>query len=796
MRLRELASILATVVITAALMRFPLLSVPSYEPGLVVGALACLLCCWIAGRRARLRPAQSLRWGLLDATPSEQVDAETRANLRLASALVILPLLILLSEALRSECRLDAGPWTFVFIAAPAALMGLALGTLAGSITRRPRRIVSIAALAFGLAGLAALAEALAGPRTFLHDIFLGPLTASGYMGYDTGLTFPSTAYWHAAWRILMALAALILAALVRTWTDAPTLPSGLSRADVDAAAGGFESSKSSDEARMLFLLAHHRRGVLRALGAVVLISAPFFIFSDSCGITSGRGVLKRTLSATAETEHFRIHFAPGSPVEVHLPRLAVELESSRQQITGWLGIDPKWKVDAWIHPDPGTLFELTGARGFQFAAPWHHEFHGVLARGRVSTLRHELVHVLAADLGAPPFHASIDMGLTEGLATALDEGYARIPEAHAQIAAAAAAGQVPDASELFSILDFAGTNMDIAYRSSASFVGWLLLTEGPAAVRKAYAWGRFGPATGRSIDDLDAGWRTFLAQQVHPTEAEKTRGRERFDPARHPAFHRARCARLGELRAFGAAERADLLAREGFADEAAAAYCNLPDVTADPTALEAAAWQRVRAGEISSAVSLATEALRATRPGTPRVEPLLRLRFRLLAELGRMDDARTAAQAWRASGLASSPEEIDLDVMALDREDLRERYFAAALAPSPEDARLLGAILSADPTFLPAMNLLLERDTPRRPTPPDRRALTLTFADRFPGPLAARRLLALSSSLEQDLDWSGSHDACSRALQLTGILPLQHLEAEDCVSRADLAPSVRWTRS
>lgn len=798
MRVRALLAILVVVSATALLARVPILGVPSYEPGLVVGALSVLACAWLSSRRARIRPANAtLRWGLLDASPGEAVLAETRANARVAAALVGLPLILLVTEALRSECRLDAGPWIFVFIAAPAAFAGMSLGTLAGSLTRRPRRIFALVGLAVLLCAAAAAAEALIGPRTVVHDFLLGPLSASGYMGYDTGTAFPASAYLHRAWSVVVSCALLVAAALARTWTDAPPMPEGMSRDAVDAAADGFEASRASPQARTLFLLRHHRRAVLRTLALVVLVASPFAAMHDRAGITSGNARLGRALPATAETAHFRIHYAPGTAAEAHLPRLAVDLEWSREQICGWLGIDPEWKIDAWIHPDSDSLFELTGARGFLFAKPWQHAFHGVLERGRIRAVRHELVHVLAADFGPPPLRCSIRMGLTEGLASALDEGFARSDHAHREVAAAAVVGHLPAARDLFSLTRFGGTNMDLGYRSAGSFVGWLLMTHGPEPLRRVYGWGDFSDAYGEDLDRLEKGWRRFLAERVAATASDVAEARRRFDPAIRPAFYRIRCARLGEIASFGPTERADLLSWQGLPDQAADVYCSLPEASSDPRILESAARERVRAGRFEAALDLADAALRAQPPDGTRLGPIEVLVLRLNGRLGRVQDARNAASVLSSLGAATWREQTSWDLEALERADLRERYFSAALASRPDDALLLAGILAADPSFAPAMNLLLERDPTRRPVSAARRELVYRLAAVAPGGLAAHRLVELSRALEDEQDWAGSGEACARALAIHGkhrvtSSPWDVLEAEDCAGRAAWAPRVQ----
>src|SRR5436190_20943430 len=294
MRVRELLAVLLVVATAALLTRVPILAVPSYEPALVIGSLAAFLLCLLAGRRAMARPREvSLRWGLLATSPAEGVLAETRATARLAAAMIGLPLVILLTEAIRSECRLDSGPLAFLLVTIPAAIIGGALGTLVGTLTRRPRLFAAIVVLVIVASALATLAEALAGPRTILHSVFLGPITPSGFMGYDRDATFPTSVYLHRAWSLVVAALMLCVAALVRWRRDAPALAEGEDDGSVRAAADSWESSKLSPAARARFLLHHHERSAWRSLAGVLLLALPFAFIADRAGLLPGQGLLE-----------------------------------------------------------------------------------------------------------------------------------------------------------------------------------------------------------------------------------------------------------------------------------------------------------------------------------------------------------------------------------------------------------------------------------------------------------------------------------------------------------------------
>jgi rubrerythrin len=714
-RRRALVVALVASLLAALLVRVPLLAVPGYEAGMATGLAAALAACFLAFELARSRPLHAeVKWGVLRRTPGEAVYEEARAVSLAVAPVIILPLFLLITQAARTGCRWAPGVSPFLFVALPAAFGGAALGLLFGSLTRKRLVALGFLALVTLASVLTSFAEALAGPRHVVHDLLLGPVSIGAYMGYDRGLSFPTSVSLHRLFSIIAFSGLLAFAAWWRCRSDAPPAAKGTGP---DAEDGGWSASRADDATRARFLLRHHRRGPRRLLALLGLLALPFLLNPHACGLLSGRPRLQDLMPAVHETAHFRLHHAPGTNVEAHLERLAVEHEHAWQQVTEWLEIEPEWKVDAWLHPDDESLHQTTGARGYVFAAPWNREYHAIVRDGRVSQLRHELVHVLAADFGAWPFRASWSTGLIEGLATALDEGYARVPEAHESIAAVHAVGHVPPAARLTSITGFAGSDMDLSYRAAASFVGYLLREHGPGPFKQAY---------GASVQELGAGWLGYLESEVETSVVEAARARRRFDPETHPAFHRRACPRLGTDRPFTPpGQRARLLALADRPADAADAWCEAYRASADPRHLDAAARQRVRAGELEAALALVDRALSAPGLAADREIALLRRRSLLLASLDRADEAagslQLAARAVREDARPDSPgapgdavlEQLRLDWLALNS-PYSVDHAVAALQVGEDGAEGLSAqLLSRWPDAAPLLRLALLASRP-----------------------------------------------------------------------------------
>lgn len=798
---RALVAALLGALLAAVLVRFPLLAVPGYEAGVAVGVAAALLGCWLAFELSRARPATpELRWGVLLETPGEAVYAETRAALLGVAPVLVLPLFVLVTQAARTGCRWAPGLWPFLLVALPAAFGGVALGVLFGTLTRRRAGALPLLAL-FVLLGVATtLAEGLAGPRHVVHDLLLGPISVGAYLGYDRGLSFPPSVYLHRLFSLLAFTAVLAAAAWMRTRLDAPPRDED-EEARLAADDGGWSASRADGPTRCRFLLRHHRRGPRRLLVALGLLALPFLLRPHDCGLLSGRALLQRQMPEVLETEHFRLHHAPGTPVAGHLERLAVEHEHAWRQITAWLELEPDWKVDAWLHPDEDSLFRATGARGYVFAAPWNREYHAVVHDGRVHQLRHELVHVLASEFGGRPFGASWSTGLLEGLATALDEGQARSVEAHRAIAAAHEAGQVPEAERLVSVAGFAAQGPDLSYRASASFVGWLLMEHGAEPFKIAYARGAFERAYGLSAAELGRSWRRFLENRVEAPPSEAARARRRFDPSRQRAFHRESCPRLGSERAFVPAhERARLLSDADRPVDAAQAWCQAFRASADPGHLEAAARERVRAGEFEAALGLVTRTLRSGVLEENRELSLQRRRGLLLAALDRPAEAveaLAAASALMAGSVPAGASDPVLEQLELDRAGLSApqgpAYARAALRARAAEAPA-AELLAERPGWPPALRLLLVatrgEEAARRA---ERDEAALLFAELAPEAprLAAGHLREQARAAERATDWERAAALHERILALAGLDAVDRLAAEDGRERCRLAPAL-----
>lgn len=522
----------AAVVLSLVLGLVPLLDGLTYEYGVVV-ALVSFAAAIAGGSSAAIGygTPYRLRWKLLERTPAERVDPGLWRWARLLTTGVVTAGVIPTWRGYVADCVWESGIVPYFFVTLPAIPLGLGIGVLARTHapSSRPRRLGLVAAMVLAIAALT-IWEILAGPRAVFHNLILGVLSNTAYLGLDESVRIGPSA-------ILQRVSTLALAALL--------LALSRHRAVVRAKRS---AATNDDLARADLLLDVERRGArARVLVASALVLGMIGV-GDPFGFGSGRRTLEARLSGRHETPHFELRYRPGSRVEPLLPALADDTEWAYRRRVAVLGLvpDPTRRITAFVYADAKEQLELTGASGYLFAKPWLGEIHTQLDdRGELAALDHELVHVLAARFGLPFLRVSIRYGLIEGLAEAVAADYAERDWRHESSAAALRLGLLPRAGDVISSLGFATRDAGTSYVAAASFCGFLLKRYGAEPLRSVYAWGDFARSYGRSLDELDREWRHFLSAMKVSRRA-LARSSRAFDREQSPPFFRRLCARLG----------------------------------------------------------------------------------------------------------------------------------------------------------------------------------------------------------------------------------------------------------
>jgi hypothetical protein len=605
----------------------PLLEAPGYELGEAAALAAALLAPFVgiaAARAALGSPAPS---------PRAAVGAAALVLGGLVSLLVAGALL----RAAAGPCAAVGPATAFVpLLAGPSVLLGSALA-VAVTFAASGRR--AAAAALYALAALASLAASLhaayRGPAAFVFDPLLG--------------TWPGPIYDEALVPDLRA--ALFAAAAAAEAVAVVAVAEAFVRGD----RGGLRAA----------------RGALAALAVALAALLAARAALEGFGLSGSRAAIARALGGRREGALCTLVHPAEKPAAA-VDALLAECEFQTADLARALRVAPP-RVTAYLHRSVEEKRRLVGAAATEYAKPWLRELHLVDAPAH-PLLRHELVHVVAAEIAGGPLGVPargvvlVSAGLVEGLAAALETPRGRFT-VHEWSRAAKDLDLLPDVTRIVGPAGFYAEPPARAYTAAGSFLAFLLDRHGAEKVGVAYRTGDVAGALGEPLADLAAAWLRFL-DGVEPPP-----GLAGLAPARlrRPSLFGRRCAR--EIAALEA--RAAAAAAAGRGDEACALYTDAAERSGSAASLKAAGDVRARTGDLDAAAALYRKAGRAS---TDRA-----LRAALAAAEGdlawRRGDTRAAAAAWSAA-LETHPERADARLLEAKLVAIADAALAEAAQP------------------------------------------------------------------------------------------------------------------
>lgn len=203
----------------------------------------------------------------------------------------------------------------------------------------------------------------------------------------------------------------------------------------------------------------------------------------------------------TYATERLVLRYPPDHPWASDLESHAERFEQALAAIETALEIEVREPITMFLYRDDTQGKALTG-RPLAYAEAERRAVH----QGPTNTPGHELVHVVALDMG----YAQTGL-FGEGLAVWLDGQ----PGAyhHARAAELLRAGTLPSLDALLD--DFRAQEQ--GYPAAGSFVGWILETYGLDALRRLYPVrdlrAAFPQVVGKSVAELEEAWRAALEE-------------------------------------------------------------------------------------------------------------------------------------------------------------------------------------------------------------------------------------------------------------------------------------------
>jgi len=476
--------------------------------------------------------------------------------------LLVPPLVIISVNALFvRNCSFADGLTFYLLGPVPAVLFVVALAVLVVSVASRWRKTLLTMAIMAILSHI--LVVTLISPQIFAFNPILGYFPG---ITYDESLNIGTTLL---EFRILTLVAAAII----------------LLVADV------IRNRKAK-------VPASRTKRVILVAGGVFLVLT--YCFSDRLGFSSSEGFIRTELGGEYDSEHFTIVYPKNAVTTEEVERLAARHEFYFGTIARELRILPVRKIRSFLYGSAEQKGRLVGAAGTNIAKPWRWELHVNLSDvNRV--LKHELVHIMAAEFGFPVLRISLNSGLIEGLAMAV-ERVEYNETLHRLAAQIFAIGLRPDVEGLFSISGFLKSHGGTSYVLAGSFCRYLIDHYGMRRFKWLYRTGSFESFYNKELTVLIAEWRRFISQP-EPSINERTKAAYLF---RRSSIFGRECARvIAEVN-----EETRNALRSGNFEAAVETSRRSLELSRSPEAILQHATALLRSGRAEDAIRFGSEAL------------------------------------------------------------------------------------------------------------------------------------------------------------------------------------------
>jgi hypothetical protein len=242
---------------------------------------------------------------------------------------------------------------------------------------------------------------------------------------------------------------------------------------------------------------------------ALPLIAA--WIFRTSLGFESPAGFIREKLGAAYATEHFRIYYPPKAFSEDEVRYVAAMHEFRLSQVEKTLRMEFRGTIESYIYGDADAKRKYIGTGNTNIAKPWRKEIH-LNKESWESTLKHEIVHVVAGEFGMPVICAHYNIGLVEGLAMAVDPEFGN-KSLHEYAAAMLKFGIISDPGRLVRPAGFASQSSSVSYVMMGSFIKFLFDRYGVPRFKELYGGWSVERAYGIPYERLVEEWVRLLGE-------------------------------------------------------------------------------------------------------------------------------------------------------------------------------------------------------------------------------------------------------------------------------------------
>jgi hypothetical protein len=399
--------------------------------------------------------------------------------------LLLIPLAVMSANALAvKNCSFPRGLLYYVLLPVMTMIFSVSLATAAGTLFRHARLIFVLI-----IAGILSHIPILTytEPQLFAYNAVIGFFPG---ITYDEALSDVSILVMYREFTLIASLMfiALFFLSVRMLWPD-------------------YKFHENVQAFRI-------RKGDAVLYGAVVvclLVLAYGHCQRDLLGFQYSASEIQRQLGGRATTAHFIIYYPPEKVSAEEIQILKAEAEYHYGLVVYRMkeSLHSGEKISVYLYPTGESKHRFIGTSTTNIAKPWRKEMHLTLDSFD-DTFRHELVHILAANIGLPIVRASARMGLNEGFATAIDWGWGEFSP-HEYSAALQREQLLGDPEELFAYTGFATRQSSYAYVVAGSFSRYLIDRFGVKSYKEVFPAAHFVASYGLPLNALIDDWKNFL---------------------------------------------------------------------------------------------------------------------------------------------------------------------------------------------------------------------------------------------------------------------------------------------
>lgn len=473
---KTIVSILILLVLSLALIFFPLVGLLGYEYSVIISFLLAFVCIFTSTENMDISYIKRFQRRRL----SDLLSSIYLVNL----VLLAVPFLIGFTKSyFKNDCNIKDGIFFYLLIPTVTMFFATSLGCLVGYLF--PRRGFLIGSFVLIISVAYSLWSLYWSPSIFFYNsiigYFPGPI-------YDEIIPITRTLILY---RVIILLWGF---ALLLTLTVIYSLRSG----------------KLSLSAFVILIF------------VVPLLIIPYYK-KDRIGFSITRDYIKKHyLTQKIETDNFIIFYPPDTKAARHIDFIAKDHEWRYKQLQSFLQVDLDEKIISYIYPDNDTRKKLVGAGETTIANPIHKEIHLIYDSYPNPILKHELTHVMSSEFGSNLLKISPKFGLVEGLAVAADWNsrfYGGL-DRHQWSKSLIKSDLAPDVKDIIGT-GFLYYPANRSYTIMGSFSRFLIDVYGIDKFKEFYRSGNESVYK-KDIGNLVLEWKSFLKTVELPSDANK----------------------------------------------------------------------------------------------------------------------------------------------------------------------------------------------------------------------------------------------------------------------------------